>query len=1836
MTYKYKIIALKNLIKFIVIPFQSCSFLKHKKMKNLFTICTLFFAVFLLPDSRIQAKERSFENMYNVHSKCYVTHPDREIGDLFRWESSLISSAVMMPCPAPITINLGPGECGHIVNYDFAGLPPIQVQTIFIPQLNPGAVSSTVFCEFGQTRYSKTLTNHASTDLIVTSIDLGVYESFNNPLVTINIYSAAGLLLSSTTKPISTQFSPPISGIFPFLVTATKIEALSDFKVEIVADAPWVSIFKMGFNSNPDTSPYLSKQSLSCNSNYTAVGSPNSMVFTVKGTPEAYKIVNTTNNYESGDFFPVNDDTYFLNYSITNATGLPLNSLPIINGKNICTVSININEYSSPTGALTCNDLVQVSLDDNCEVIVTPDMLLEGNEYGCYDNYIVQIIGINGVNLKNKVTRANIGQTLKTQVIGPNGNSCWGEILVQDKFGPDLVCGNVYATCSTDLRPGSYLPNKFPVSAVILDGEISDGAPGIYTFPITVNEVAGTSINDLNVYLDISHSKVSDLAATLTSPDGTTITLFNVPGSVSCQGDDMMVIMDDESTQDISIIGSCEATSPSIAGKFKSRDLLSAFDGKPMNGNWKVTIYDLNTGEGGNVNHIDLVFGQSGGFIPFPTPNDVTFSHVSDNTYIVKGIDACSDATLTYTDEIVEEDCSSIYSKVIKRCWSGYDTRGNLANPCCQYIYVYRNSLSTIEFPLNYDGLPGNHQALSCHIFGDSIPPVEHTGMPGSNFCDNVQIAPPVDVIIDLCERSYKIIRTHKVIEWCTGRVIIHNQIIKVLDDEGPELDCPDNITISTDDYACSATYKVPRPIVSNECSEELTYHLSYSNIGYDDPDYISTNVNQITSTITGLPIGPNWIKWTVTDNCGNSSFCIFRVTVEDRVRPVPVCDQFTVASITGSGKAIVDAFTFDDGSTDNCGILKFEARKMTDLCNFGTSLFTPSVEFCCAEFNTSVMVEMRVTDVHGNSNTCMVEVRVQDKLHPHITKCAPDITLPCQADYTDLKVTKIPEFVDNCSAAFVICGDNLPYCDDVKINQCGVGTVTRTWKVIDKQGLTASCVQVITLIDDDPFWVNEENHLDPSDDIVWPLNYSTVKCLSSLDPMSLPDGYDKPDIDDDNCSLVAAHYKDQVFKFVDGSCEKILRTWTVIDWCQYNENFPVRGEGWYEHVQIIKLSYNIPPKFEDISLQSQKTCIDRTVASYGNCEGLVDFTMEASGDCPEGNINLKFKYEIYTENGNTLIFSDTLKRFKRTLKIGKYRVKWTVADRCGNISFCTHYVDVIESKLPTPYCISSLTTAVMNANNGTVSIWAKDYDRGSFDNCTPDSLLIFTFFGETPVDSLIKKEHYFNGDGLKANKNDYENGVAQIWIPSKRTSGIIFDCFDIPNGISQDIPLDIWVTDLAGNQDFCTITLILQDNNGICPDIPDDLIAINGKVSRDQNVIKGVDVTIESIVPEVNKTIKSDANGNYSFASLPKANNFTISMTDNRNILNGVSTLDLVMIQRHILGIEVLNDPKKIIAADVDNNSKVTASDLVALRKNILGISNEFPNGQKSWRFITNNQVFTDPSKPFPFTEKYVYTQLNDNKVNQNFFGIKIGDVNNSAVVNIHEANIESRSKNILALETDLLDVKAGEVISVPVFTNTFEDVYGYQFTMQFDPSLYSFVDVTPNALKVNDANFGFHRTNEGIITTSWNSDDAITLPKGDVLFTLKFKVNKNATNSGVISVSSMVTPAIAYDAAYHTMDITLGNRNSTGIAGFELLQNIPNPFNDNTQITFRLPEEGKTSITVTDITGKILKVISGQYSKGEHTIQLNKSELGAAGVLLYKIESGKYTDTKKMIIIE
>lgn len=101
---------------------------------------------------------------------------------------------------------------------------------------------------------------------------------------------------------------------------------------------------------------------------------------------------------------------------------------------------------------------------------------------------------------------------------------------------------------------------------------------------------------------------------------------------------------------------------------------------------------------------------------------------------------------------------------------------------------------------------------------------------------------------------------------------------------------------------------------------------------------------------------------------------------------------------------------------------------------------------------------------------------------------------------------------------------------------------------------------------------------------------------------------------------------------------------------------------------------------------------------------------------------------------------------------------------------------------------------------------------------------------------------------------------------------------------------------------------------------------------------------------------------------------------------LNGVSTLDAVLIQRHILGLQPLSDHWQIIAADVNNNQSISAIDLIEQRKLILGIYDVLP-ANSSWKFfnadIDADLVFS--GFDFPLTELQI-------------IGVKIGDVNYSA----------------------------------------------------------------------------------------------------------------------------------------------------------------------------------------------------------------------------------------------
>ena len=99
---------------------------------------------------------------------------------------------------------------------------------------------------------------------------------------------------------------------------------------------------------------------------------------------------------------------------------------------------------------LACNDHVQVSLDDDCVVIIKPTDILEGDEMECAGEALtVELVDEHGVNHGDEVDAENIGQTLTVSVISASGNSCWGTLLVEDKLAPVLMCDTVYTTCAS-------------------------------------------------------------------------------------------------------------------------------------------------------------------------------------------------------------------------------------------------------------------------------------------------------------------------------------------------------------------------------------------------------------------------------------------------------------------------------------------------------------------------------------------------------------------------------------------------------------------------------------------------------------------------------------------------------------------------------------------------------------------------------------------------------------------------------------------------------------------------------------------------------------------------------------------------------------------------------------------------------------------------------------------------------------------------------------------------------------------------------------------------------------------------------------------------------------------------------------------------------------------------------------------------------------------------------------------------------------------------------------------------------------------------------------------
>ena len=433
-------------------------------------------------------------------------------------------------------------------------------------------------------------------------------------------------------------------------------------------------------------------------------------------------------------------------------------------------------------------------------------------------------------------------------------------------------------------------------------------------------------------------------------------------------------------------------------------------------------------------------------------------------------------------------------------------------------------------------------------------------------------------------------------------------------------------------------------------------------------------------------------------------------------------------------------------------------------------------------------------------------------------------------------------------------------------------------------------------------------------------------------------------------------------------------------------------------------------------------------------------------------------------------------------------------------------------------------------------------------------------------------------------------------------------------------------------------VDIVAQSTNGkvTVSIINNNDLAVGGKI----NLINGNPLVNTTVILSgaISRIDSSGTDGVYNF-TVSSGQNITVTPTENENARNGLSTFDLVLIQDHING-RLLDTPYKRLAADIDKSGSVSIFDIIEIQDVILRRKAAF-TAIPSWVFVPAAHTFENPANPWAGTvPTSITTTASAADTALNFVAIKSGDVSLDADEVRFQGNAiaEDRNKDFAFKVTNQV-VEAGTYIEIPFKADNFNQIRGYQMTVDVATDWLTFESVKAGALTdVSDGNFGLSNSARGQIATNWFSNTARTVEDGATLFTLVFKVEKTGSQlSDLIQITSDMIHAEAYtdDLFYNGIDLVFED-NPAILEAFELFQNQPNPFRTETNIGFNLPEKAPVLLRFFDFSGRMTHQVKGDYPKGKNFVTINKNDLSANGVLYYELSTPGFTGRKKMIVLE
>ena len=162
------------------------------------------------------------------------------------------------------------------------------------------------------------------------------------------------------------------------------------------------------------------------------------------------------------------------------------------------------------------------------------------------------------------------------------------------------------------------------------------------------------------------------------------------------------------------------------------------------------------------------------------------------------------------------------------------------------------------------------------------------------------------------------------------------------------------------------------------------------------------------------------------------------------------------------------------------------------------------------------------------------------------------------------------------------------------------------------------------------------------------------------------------------------------------------------------------------------------------------------------------------------------------------------------------------------------------------------------------------------------------------------------------------------------------------------------------------------------------------------------VDLTNQTTMGSMG-VMTTGAPGTYSFFPIPAGGDYKLTPSKDINWINGVSALDLSLIQRHIVGIDTFTNGYMKVAADAFVDNSITTFDVVQLHT-LLSTSipgpPTTPPGNTSWRFVDAKFMFPDTLRRIVpvFPECINLPNLRSDTLGNDFIAVKVGDVDGNA----------------------------------------------------------------------------------------------------------------------------------------------------------------------------------------------------------------------------------------------